>query len=277
VKMEDPLLKLNQALSKIDNGTLTGTKRKAESEENAAQEYQKRVWLRYFDPNSMKHYYYNAISNRTQWEFPTKENTEVKEVKEVSSSNDSPVGIVDNTTTATVSTDPRDNDSKREGITEHSTRTEDTVIEGGSQQADNVSDVSTVDEKAASASSEKVDDNSGPVVYDGIYGQLLSGTTATVPGQASDVNAYQFGLGAVPQNNDSSYSVKASFNSTNGRFAAADGTYWDKMGLPNDREGRQLSRFMDLSTFSQNREDMKVKRVSRKPNRKMLCSLFPCP
>jgi WW domain len=48
----------------------------------------------------------------------------------------------------------------------------------------------------------------------------------------------------------------ASFSSTSSSFnIAGEETYFDKVGRPNDREGRQMSAFFDLDSFDKNREE----------------------
>ena len=55
------------------------------------------------------------------------------------------------------------------------------------------------------------------------------------------------------------YSARASFNAQTGRFDSADGqSYWDSVGRPNDREGRMMSHYFDLSTLEQNRAEAEV-------------------
>uniref|UniRef100_A0A7S3JR45 WW domain-containing protein n=1 Tax=Aureoumbra lagunensis TaxID=44058 RepID=A0A7S3JR45_9STRA len=48
------------------------------------------------------------------------------------------------------------------------------------------------------------------------------------------------------------YSTKATFNANTGQFTSATGqTHWETMGRPNDREGRMLSHYFDLSALDQ--------------------------
>jgi hypothetical protein len=65
-----------------------------------------------------------------------------------------------------------------------------------------------------------------------------------------------------------SYDSVASFNSQNGRFAnAGSETYYEKQGIPADREGRQMSHFFDISSLDENRrqaEQMKRDRQQMK-------------
>jgi hypothetical protein len=54
---------------------------------------------------------------------------------------------------------------------------------------------------------------------------------------------------------------KAYFNRNTGKFShAGSQTYWERLGRENDRAGRQLGAFMDLSTLEKNREDYKKKK-----------------
>jgi hypothetical protein len=277
----DALNKLNQALFKIDSGAVgvggsaaasvlsagavhAGTKRKAEeavAESSASApaqltmlDYSKYVWLRYFDPTSLKYYYFNAATNTTQWDMPTKQASPSAGRSEELANKD-PVAPVEN---ATVGDDNNSSTSQAQG-----SETETTV--SAEQDAaktddnDNDNDNESLKESASidtGPSSSEID----PIVYDGNSGQLLSDPSNVV----AKFSGPSYPMAPQTQQNVtdfSNYSVRASFNSTNGRFAAADGTYWDKVGLPNDREGRQLSRFMDLSGLQQNREHSKVTKV----------------
>ena len=61
------------------------------------------------------------------------------------------------------------------------------------------------------------------------------------------------------------YSASASFNVNSGRFGfAGNGSYWERMGRPDDREGRQMHNFFDLSTLEQNRKEAEQKKQKLK-------------
>ena len=56
-----------------------------------------------------------------------------------------------------------------------------------------------------------------------------------------------------------SYKSTASFTNDKGVFSASGASsYWDKMNRPDDKAGRQMSAFFDISTLEQNREEYKV-------------------
>lgn len=53
----------------------------------------------------------------------------------------------------------------------------------------------------------------------------------------------------------------ATFNSRTGSFSSAGSkTYWENVGRPTDREGRQLSAFFNLSDLEKNRAEAKMKK-----------------
>ena len=61
------------------------------------------------------------------------------------------------------------------------------------------------------------------------------------------------------------YSASASFNSNSGRFDySGDGSYWERMGRPDDREGRQMHNFFDISTLENNRKEAEEKKKQLK-------------
>lgn len=223
----------NQALTNTNkdenNTTVAGSKRKADelstSSSSGPVDYAKYTWLRYFDPNSVKHYYFNSSTGVTQWDFP------VRKVKPAEEKTDKQE---DKTAPSTEETGDEKEAQKKLSSENSETPTEVTYI-----------------------------DEIEPIVYDGTTGELL--TTQHLQ-QQTPVYANLFMnpyAGVLPQQPTAytDYTMKASFNSSTGRFAAADGTYWDKMGLPNDRDGRQLGRFMDLNTLQQNRDDVHATRV----------------
>lgn len=60
----------------------------------------------------------------------------------------------------------------------------------------------------------------------------------------------------------SQYAVRASFAASNGSFALpGEGTYWDKVGRPSDRAGRQMAAFFDVSDLERNREEAREKKA----------------
>lgn len=60
----------------------------------------------------------------------------------------------------------------------------------------------------------------------------------------------------------SSYTMIASFATTNGSFASVGtGSYWDKVGRPNDRAGRQMAVFFDVNELERNREEARDKKT----------------
>jgi hypothetical protein len=57
------------------------------------------------------------------------------------------------------------------------------------------------------------------------------------------------------------YTAVASFSSRNGAFSSGGtSSYWDQVGRANDREGRQMSTYFDMTSFEKNREDAKRKK-----------------
>ena len=60
--------KLSRVLSKIDNG---GGDLSPKISVNPVTVTSQNAWVRYFDPNSKKFYYYNLTTKLTQWETPT--------------------------------------------------------------------------------------------------------------------------------------------------------------------------------------------------------------
>ena len=63
----------------------------------------------------------------------------------------------------------------------------------------------------------------------------------------------------------SDYSASASFNANSGRFGfAGTGSYWERMGRPEDREGRQMHTFFDINTLEQNRKEAEEKKKKLK-------------
>ena len=60
----------------------------------------------------------------------------------------------------------------------------------------------------------------------------------------------------------STYSVRANFAANNGSFASVGETsYWDKVGRPDDRAGRQMAAFFDVSGLELNREEARDKKT----------------
>jgi hypothetical protein len=60
----------------------------------------------------------------------------------------------------------------------------------------------------------------------------------------------------------SSYSVRANFTATNGSFASVGGgSYWNKVGRPDDRAGRQMAHFFDVNELERNREEARDKKI----------------
>ena len=58
---------------------------------------------------------------------------------------------------------------------------------------------------------------------------------------------------------NTSYKATASFTNDKGVFSTSgEGSYWDKVNRPDDKAGRQMSAFFDISTLEQNREEYKV-------------------
>jgi hypothetical protein len=55
------------------------------------------------------------------------------------------------------------------------------------------------------------------------------------------------------------YRSVAYFNSNNGRYTG-NTNYWEKVGRPEDKAGRQLSAFIDLNELERNRAETKAKR-----------------
>jgi hypothetical protein len=67
---------------------------------------------------------------------------------------------------------------------------------------------------------------------------------------------------STTSSSSSSYSVRANFTATNGSFASVgDGSYWDKVGRPDDRAGRQMAYFFDVSELERNREEAREKKI----------------
>mmetsp|Transcript_15730 Transcript_15730/g.49234 ORF Transcript_15730/g.49234 Transcript_15730/m.49234 type:complete len:234 (-) Transcript_15730:197-898(-) len=68
-----------------------------------------------------------------------------------------------------------------------------------------------------------------------------------------------------PDDASSAYAATASFSAQSGQFTAADGSsYWDSIGRPNDREGRMMSHYFDLSTLEKNRQEAEEKKKKLK-------------
>ena len=64
---------------------------------------------------------------------------------------------------------------------------------------------------------------------------------------------------STANNTNISYKSTASFTNDKGVFSTSgEGSYWDKMNRPDDKAGRQMSAFFDISTLEQNREEYKV-------------------
>ena len=77
------------------------------------------------------------------------------------------------------------------------------------------------------------------------------------------VDATVFGPAAKTQNAGpyEDYAVQASFNARTGQFGSADATtYWEATGRPNDKDGRMMAHFFDVSTLEQNRLEAEEKR-----------------
>mmetsp|Transcript_20485 Transcript_20485/g.28200 ORF Transcript_20485/g.28200 Transcript_20485/m.28200 type:complete len:134 (-) Transcript_20485:52-453(-) len=97
-------------------------------------------------------------------------------------------------------------------------------------------------------------------------GRLLSAqhSDASIKGYA--VNSLFPSRGGSSASSDE-YRFVASFNQHSGRFSAASMgpaeaglSYWDKVGRPEDKAGRQLSAFIDLKDLERNREEHAAKR-----------------
>jgi WW domain len=70
------------------------------------------------------------------------------------------------------------------------------------------------------------------------YSSTLSITAPNQPEDASTLNSF-----------------KATFNRKTGAFGtASDLSYWETVGRPTDREGRQMSAFFDISSLDSNRQ-----------------------
>ena len=74
-----------------------------------------------------------------------------------------------------------------------------------------------------------------------------------------DTNSSSFSTTATTNNTNISYKSTASFTNDKGVFSTSGASsYWDKMNRPDDKAGRQMSAFFDISTLEQNREEYKV-------------------
>ncbi|KAJ8604223.1 hypothetical protein CTAYLR_009777 [Chrysophaeum taylorii] len=79
------------------------------------------------------------------------------------------------------------------------------------------------------------------------------------------IDATVFGTTASTQNVEDPYASTASFGVRTGQFTSGEGaTYWDTVGRPNDREGRMMSHYFDLSTLEQNRKEAEEKKKKLK-------------
>mmetsp|Transcript_21223 Transcript_21223/g.29424 ORF Transcript_21223/g.29424 Transcript_21223/m.29424 type:complete len:182 (+) Transcript_21223:118-663(+) len=93
-----------------------------------------------------------------------------------------------------------------------------------------------------------------------MFGRLLSA-------QHSDASIKGYAANSVRGASSDEYRFVASFNQHSGRFSAASMgpaeaglSYWDKVGRPEDKAGRQLSAFIDLKDLERNREEHAAKR-----------------
>jgi len=70
-----------------------------------------------------------------------------------------------------------------------------------------------------------------------------------------------------PQQTPGDYSQKAFFTTLKGRFSASDQeSYWQKKGLPTDKEGRMLSNYFDYDAYQEqmrNAKQLEKKKVSK--------------
>ena len=85
--------------------------------------------------------------------------------------------------------------------------------------------------------------------------------------EPSSMPAWQPAEGQTAQHGASyaDYSASASFNTNSGRFDySGDGSYWERMGRPDDREGRQMHNFFDISTLENNRKEAEEKKKQLK-------------
>eukprot|EP01038_Epipyxis_sp_PR26KG_P008303 gene8303-11234_t len=63
------------------------------------------------------------------------------------------------------------------------------------------------------------------------------------------------------------YKFVASFNKKNGSFnMSGTGSYWNQVGRPEDKQGRQLSAFIDLEELEKNRQEYKLMKETKIQN-----------
>ena len=216
--------KLNQLLNQIDSSC--GVKRKASEASNEIVQSPP-VWLMYLDLTSGKYYYYNTLTKKTQWEAP-----------------DSRIPADSSTSSDNLKSDTKP-ELNQAGTASSESKSDE--LEGSMGNTAIVQEV----EKSPSLS-----EHLAPTTYTN-----LGATVLPAPSSSSTSISLASGEAYYREMEGHSYVARASFNSKAGHFIAADGTYWDKVGRPNDREGRQLSNFMDLSTLERNREEAKLKKV----------------
>lgn len=196
-------------------------------------------WIRYLDQKSNRFYFYNTKSKLTQWNDPS-----------------------------IVSENKNANES------------EDQIIKD--VLGNIVSKISGLDNQVAENSDNPVsnfwvqyfDPKSNRIYY---YNTNTKATQwdppadSIFPSQVSNVKGYAANS-LFPSRSGSSvtsdeYRFMASFNQHSGRFSAASMgpeehglSYWDKVGRPEDKAGRQLSAFIDLKDLERNRQEHAAKR-----------------
>lgn len=62
---------------------------------------------------------------------------------------------------------------------------------------------------------------------------------------------------------DNSYATSATFRQSGGSFSGT-GDYWEKMGRPSDKAGRQMAAFFDINQLEENRKQAKLMKEERK-------------